>query len=231
VSRSNGERSATAGSSRGSRTNVPDNCTKNLRFCAELLGDNDRIFTLQRPRWNMSWQRFTGRILFSRQGRLQVTSIRYMPILYTKTNYQSSSIHEYGFLRERNDWRSYDKYWCSYSCPQQECSSHLVRVGALAAEHFTQKIGTSHRKTRFMCCNNSVTEPRKVMIPCSIFVLCAVIPLASAKPSAPLQGMGSRRRQPEANTNVVWTCTETDVYPRSIIPMHRLTPSCLRFAS
>jgi len=41
--------SFTAGSSHNTRTNVPDNRTKNPRFSAELLGDNDRIFSSQQP--------------------------------------------------------------------------------------------------------------------------------------------------------------------------------------
>src|SRR5713226_854628 len=46
---SNCETSVTVGSSYSTRTNVLDNYAKNLRFCAELLRDIDRIFSSQQP--------------------------------------------------------------------------------------------------------------------------------------------------------------------------------------
>ncbi len=83
------------------------------------------------------------------------------------------------------------------------------RAGALA-EHIAQEDGTSHRKTRSMCWNNSVAITRKVTSFYSIFVLGANLTTGLKDWSAALQCAGSRSYQPEANTNVVFTCTEAD---------------------
>ena len=62
---------------------------------------------------------------------------------------------------------------------------------------------TSHRKTRSMCCNNSVAKTSKVTTFYSIFVLGLYLTTGLKHVSAALRSSGSRNRQPEANMDVV----------------------------
>jgi hypothetical protein len=61
-----------------------------------------------------------------------------------------------------------------------------------------------------MYLNKSVAKARKVTSFHSIFVLYPSHAVGLKKLSAALQSEGSRNRQPEANTNVVLTCTEME---------------------
>src|SRR6266581_2749799 len=65
-------------------------------------------------------------------------------------------------------------------------------------------------KIRSLSPNNSVANTGKVTTFYSIFVLGLYLTTGLKHVPVALQSTGSRCRQPEANIDVVWACTETD---------------------